>query len=385
MRSQPRVLVVDDQERWRKLLLKTLGHNGFQVDTAATIAEAMVCLRDNFYHALVLDLRMDDTDQDNAKGMDLLAWLSEQGISDATEIILLSAYGTKQQMRTAFSRYRVADFMDKSSFDNLEFVQRLQQIFVDQVRINLTLPILWQEIGRPAETVVNLEIGDERIKRDSSLQVRAATELEDLLCRLFHTAESIMVRPLMAGASVLWVQPFYAAGAGHPVVVKFGDFRKVDQEYRNFKDYVQPFISGGRNTTVLDLRRTPLLGGIIYSLMGTVSDRLEDFGSFYRKSDISQIKLVLDRLFYDTCGIWYANLGRLQPHDLTEDYQEQLGFTKNGLDRTLGERLKNSVQGKAKLQFRSLSEDRRFSNPISALAGPTVAHYVHLSHPRRFE
>lgn len=375
MMRRGRILVVDDLERWRKLLPKVLGPHGFQVDIASTILEAKDRLRESFYHALVLDIRMDDPDQENVEGMSLLEWLWEQGISDATAIIMLSAYGTKEQMRAAFRRHKVADFIDKSSFDNQEFVQRMRQIFVDEVRINFGLPILWQEISGPTEAVVNLEIGDERIKRSSPLQARVAAELDDLLCRIFHTAESILIRPLMAGASgasVLWVQPFYVAGAGHPVVVKFGDYRKVDQEHKNFKKYVQPFISGGRNTTVLDLRRTPLLGGIVYSLLGAASDRLEDFGCFYRKADISQIRLVLNRLFHDTCGTWYASPGKLQPHNLTDDYKEQLGFTKDGLERALNERLKNSVQGRTRLQFRSLPDDRRFSNPILALDGPAL-------------
>ncbi len=64
---------------------------------------------------------------------------------------------------------------------------------------------------------------------------------------------------------------------GHEVVVKFGDVHQIVEEYSNFKEYVQPFLGSGRNTTILDMRRTPHLGGIIYSLLGA-DDELEDFG-----------------------------------------------------------------------------------------------------------
>ena len=101
-----------------------------------------------------------------------------------------------------------------------------------------------------------------------------------------------------SGTRVLRVQPFYTTGGGgHEVVVKFGAFRKIEEEYDNFKEYVQPFLGGGRNTSVLDLRRTPHLGGIIYSFLGAINDQLEDFGYFYHHSDIAQIREALDRLF----------------------------------------------------------------------------------------
>ena len=87
-----------------------------------------------------------------------------------------------------------------------------------------------------------------------------AEELDDLLCRLFYQATSIIVKPLepgFSGTRVLVVEPFYEKrGGGQAVVVKFGDYRKIDEEYRNFKDYVQPFIGGARSTTVLERRRT---------------------------------------------------------------------------------------------------------------------------------
>jgi hypothetical protein len=184
------------------------------------------------------------------------------------------------------------------------------------------------------------------------------------------------VYPLAPGQSatgVLWAQPFYSSGGGHAVVVKFGDFRKIEEEYAHFKKYVQPFIGGGRNTTVLDVRRTPHLGGIIYSLLGPDTDDLEDFGSFYQHAELSQIQDVLDGLFLDTCKAWYANAGRLQPYNLTDDYQRLLEFTREKLEFGLS-RLQNTVKGTGqhKLTFKSLSKELTFTNPLLGMAGPPL-------------
>ena len=374
MSRQVRVLVVDDLAEWREELVETLQNANFQADSVSTAKQTIERLDEAFFHLLVLDIRMDDTDPSNIDGIELLGKLDKRGLNEAIKIIILSAYGTKDQMRLAFKDYNVADFLSKDDFNNQEFLESVRQILARDMNINLALHILWQEVSGPEHVVMNLEVDGIRVKRDPILQSRMAFELEDLLCRLFHQAESVLVRPLTLGQSgtgVLWVQPFYTTGGGRAVVVKFGDFHKIEEEYANFKKFVQPFVGGGRNTTVLDLRRTPHLGGIVYSLLGADNDDLEDFGRFYHHADASKVKDALDRLFLDTCRAWYANPGQLQPQDLTADYQRLLGFTLQKLEQAVYERLK-SVQGKQKLYFKSLNGERSFTNPLLVMNSPPL-------------
>src|SRR5581483_6355029 len=192
---------------------------------------------------------------------------------------------------------------------------------------------------------------------------------------LFYEAESVLVQPMTGGQSVtgvLWAQPFYASGGGaRAVVLKFGDFCVIEKECANFKHYVQPFIGGGRNSTILRTGRTPYLGGILYSLLGADSEHLEDFASFYRRSDAPAIGEVLDRLFLDTCGAWYANTSQLQPYNLTEEYQRLLGFTPEKLKQPVSA-LQRTVQGTQKLSFKALGDERSFKNPLPILGGPPL-------------
>jgi thiamine kinase-like enzyme len=274
-------------------------------------------------------------------------------------------------MREAFMSFNVVDFQSKDDFDNREFRKLVQNIFEEKLEINLSLVIHWQDINEPKDIVLNLALADgQRVKRDTPLQERIAAELEDLLCRLFHRAESILVRPMTSGSSgssVLRVEPFFTYGGGQAVVVKFGNIDVIKKEKHNFMNYVQPFVGGARITTILDDRRTFKLGGIVYSLLGVVGDQVEDFGSFYKHADISQVRDVLGHIFRDTCGAWYANLSKLQPYNLTEDYQERLGLTQKKLEEAF-ESLRKSVQGKEKLHFSSVSEQQTFTNPILAVA-----------------
>lgn len=370
MNRQGRILIVDDEELWRKELVETLGRGGFHVDAASKASEALERLSGTPYHVLVLDIRMVHADRSNIDGIELLEELCKRGLCEATKIIMLSAFGTKEHMRTSFRKYKVVDFLSKEDFDNQVFLENIRQIFSEKVDVNLSLDIHWQEVSGPEQALLNLKMDGISDMRDLAFQSHIAIELEDLLCRLFYQAESILVRPMIPGQSgtgVLLVQPFYADGGGRSVVVKFGHILKIEEEFRNFRQYIEPYIGGGRNTTVRSLRRTSHLGGIMYSLLGTANDNLEDFGSFYRHAIVPQIQDALDLLFRDTCGAWYASPGRLRPHNLTEDYLQLLNLTPEKLEQGLSDLLE-SVQHKQKLYFKSLKGKRAFTNPLLATA-----------------
>ncbi len=385
MDKQGRVLVVDDMEQWREALVEILERDGYYVDSVPTAAQALAQIEESFYHVMVLDIRMKETDQGNIDGIGILRELDKRNLSDATKVIMLSAHGTTDLMRTAFREYKVADFLSKEQFSSKVFLENMRRVFLEEVNVNLSLSIHWQRVNEPEQAVLNLPVNGTRVKRGTPLQDMIVAELQDLLRRLFFQAESILVRPLASGQSgttVLWVQPFYATGGGRAVIVKFGNSPTIAEEYHNFKEYVEPFIGGGRNTTILSVRYTSHLAGIVYSLLGASNDQLEDFGVFYHRADVAQIADGLDRLFLDTCSAWYASPGKLEPHNLTEDYQTLLGFTYEKLEQAFTEQLK-AVQGKRELYFSTLkNKERTFTNPLLATANAVLVRptYVCITH-----
>ena len=385
MNRQGRILVVDDLENWREELVETLQRGGFHAESASTTSEALDRLNEAFYHLLLLDIRMVENDMSNIDGILLLQELDKRGLGEATKVIILSVHGTREHMRTSFRDFKVVDFLYKDDFDNKVFLENVRQVFANKIHVNLALEIHWLQGSRLEQFVLNLNVGNRYVRPGTPLQGQMAAELEDLLCCLFNEATSVLVRPLTPGYSgtkVMRVQPFYSdRGGGNEVIVKFGDAGKIEEEYRNFKQYIQPFVRGGRSTTVLDLRRTTHLGGIIYSLLGTNNDQLLDFGEFYRHANVSQIAEVLVRLFRDTCGGWYANHGHLQPLDLTKDYHRLFGYTSEQLEQILFEDLK-TVHGKNTLHFKNLADGRVFTNPFEVTAGLSLVRptYVCTTH-----
>ena len=71
---------------------------------------------------------------------------------------MLSAYGTEDQMRTAFRDYKVVDFISKDKFDKHVFLDSVRRAFSEEVGINLELEILTQPRSRLEQIVLTLAV-----------------------------------------------------------------------------------------------------------------------------------------------------------------------------------------------------------------------------------
>jgi DNA-binding NtrC family response regulator len=85
--NKPRILLVDDEERFRANLLKMLVAQGLTVSATASGAEALAELKLQPYDVVVLDIRM--------PGMDGLSTLAEiKKIAPFVEVIILSGHAS---------------------------------------------------------------------------------------------------------------------------------------------------------------------------------------------------------------------------------------------------------------------------------------------------
>ena len=83
------LLVVDDEPDLRTLYELTLLREGYDVETAGTVEEALLHLKDRTYSAVITDMRLPD-----GSGLDLLAKL-EQG-ARREKAIVITAYGSAE-------------------------------------------------------------------------------------------------------------------------------------------------------------------------------------------------------------------------------------------------------------------------------------------------
>jgi len=84
-----RLLVVDDEPDLRTLYELTLLREGYEIETAGSVEEALARLQQGNYSALITDMRLPD-----GSGMDLLHWLEAQGRPE--KALVITAFGSPE-------------------------------------------------------------------------------------------------------------------------------------------------------------------------------------------------------------------------------------------------------------------------------------------------
>jgi len=103
--NEPRLLLVDDEESFRKLTARELARSGISVTGVGTLGEARLALAEGNFEAVLLDMRLPD-----GSGLDLLGEIKEN--HPATEVILLTAFGTMPEAIQAMKQ-GAYDFLAK--------------------------------------------------------------------------------------------------------------------------------------------------------------------------------------------------------------------------------------------------------------------------------
>jgi two-component system, NtrC family, response regulator PilR len=106
------VLVVDDEQSLRQVLALFLRKEGFEVDTASSLAEAERAIESTAYDLILTDLRMSQPDD----GLKVLGAALRK--NSWTQVIILTAYGTVETAKDAM-KFGAYDYVTKP-FDNAE-------------------------------------------------------------------------------------------------------------------------------------------------------------------------------------------------------------------------------------------------------------------------
>jgi len=115
MPAQPKVLIVDDEERFRATMCKLLTVRGLKAVTAGSGKEAIEKLRQNPYDVVILDVRMPEMG-----GVQVLSEIKK--IDPQAEVIIMTGYASvdtaKEIMKLGaydyvLKPYSVEELMDK--------------------------------------------------------------------------------------------------------------------------------------------------------------------------------------------------------------------------------------------------------------------------------
>ncbi len=130
MNEDPKVLIVDDEERFRSTMRKLLGTRGLDAVTAGTGPEALEIMKDRSFDVAIVDVKMPEMN-----GVDLLAEMKE---ADPTiEVIIMTAYASLDTAKVILAR-GAYDYMLKPYVID-ELVEKIGAAFDrKQARMRLT-------------------------------------------------------------------------------------------------------------------------------------------------------------------------------------------------------------------------------------------------------
>lgn len=127
------VLIVEDDITFSLMLKTWLGKKGFQVETAASVADAKKKLDGDFpFQVILSDLRLPDQD-----GIDLLRWLKDE--RKQVVVIMMTSYA---DIRTAVQAIKLgaADYVSKPINPD-ELLKKIKELVSESAEPANTLPI----------------------------------------------------------------------------------------------------------------------------------------------------------------------------------------------------------------------------------------------------
>jgi DNA-binding NtrC family response regulator len=198
MKSAPLLLLVDDDDAYRRALGTEMGRLGYQVITAASGAEAIAALGSAQPEVVLLDLQLPDMN-----GLEVLKAIRER--QPATDVIMLTGHGT---IDTAIEAIRLGafDYLSKPCpLDELQVrIQRAQERQALKRRASLlerglTPPDLGSEfIGSSPEFMRVLELLGRVAPTDSNVLITGETGTgKEMAAKLIHARSARRQRPFI--------------------------------------------------------------------------------------------------------------------------------------------------------------------------------------------
>ncbi len=124
--TQINILYVDDEIDWHEILKRLLNQiiPSAQIVSALSFQEAQSLIERQFFHAAILDIRLNHQDKTNEEGMILQHMIAQKG---KTGIIMLSGFGTTDRIIQSWDNERVVGFIQKDQF-NVEKLRHLLKL-----------------------------------------------------------------------------------------------------------------------------------------------------------------------------------------------------------------------------------------------------------------
>jgi len=122
MKSETKILIVDDEKNFRELLRAILKKRGYKADCAQNGLEAVRAMKSQEYDIVITDLMMD-----GMNGMDLIKYIKENNIK--SRCIIITAYGSIENAVEAIKEGAFSYFIKSNNPQELIFeIEKIVEI-----------------------------------------------------------------------------------------------------------------------------------------------------------------------------------------------------------------------------------------------------------------
>jgi two-component system NtrC family response regulator len=113
-----RVLVVDDVEDWQKTILGLLADEGYEVVAVGDRESALEAVKAGRFDLAVIDIRLDETDEDNTAGLSLASEV--KSVLTDLPVVIITGYQTPETVARAMrpdemGQTLAVDFVQKTA------------------------------------------------------------------------------------------------------------------------------------------------------------------------------------------------------------------------------------------------------------------------------
>jgi CheY-like chemotaxis protein len=135
MHARHKILVVDDLPDWRTTLSGLLVDEGYEVQVAGSLNEALDFLGRVSFDLALLDVRLDESDEDNREGLELANKIRQQW--PHVLIVIITGYETQDTISQAMKpdskgRKLADDYVPKNESEKI--VRVIRETLEKQIR-----------------------------------------------------------------------------------------------------------------------------------------------------------------------------------------------------------------------------------------------------------
>lgn len=124
MAQKARILLVEDEAKWRDIVGRILKKENCELHEADTLKKAFGKFEKESFDVVIVDLSLIPYNAADRQGFEFLKRVAKE---QSTKAIVLTGYGQTEDARKAFRDYAVMDFITKQNLDNEAFRKTIRE------------------------------------------------------------------------------------------------------------------------------------------------------------------------------------------------------------------------------------------------------------------